>query len=68
MYRYVQYGFLSDLRDEIFGNEWSNFICRDFDEIKNKLFTNINNENSKDKSSNKYSFTIDDVSKENVKI
>lgn len=61
MYRYVQYGFLSDLRDEIFGNEWSEFICRDFDEIKNKLFTNINNENSKDKSSNKYSFTIDDI-------
>lgn len=61
MYRYVQYGFLPDLRDKIFGNEWSEFICRDFDEIKNKLFTNINNENSKYKSSNKYSFTIDDI-------
>ncbi|MFX4218016.1 DUF262 domain-containing protein [Aliarcobacter butzleri] len=61
MYRYVQYGFLPDLRDKIFGNEWSEFICRDFDEIKNKLFTNINNENLKHKSSNKCSFTIDDI-------
>ncbi|MDN5046622.1 DUF262 domain-containing HNH endonuclease family protein [Aliarcobacter butzleri] len=61
MYRYVQYGFLPDLRDKIFGNEWSEFICRDFDEIKNKLFTKINNENLKHKSSNKCSFTIDDI-------
>lgn len=63
MYRYVQYGFLPDLRDKIFGNEWREFICRDFDDIKNKLFSNINQDDIKHNSNDKYEydFTLDEI-------
>jgi len=61
MYRYVQYGFSKAIRDEIFGNNWNELICKDFDDIKNKLFTNINHEDFKNKSNNDCYFTIDEI-------
>jgi hypothetical protein len=63
MYRYVQYGFLPDLRDKIFGNEWNEFVCKEFDDIKNKLFSNINQDDIKHNSNDKYEydFTLDEI-------
>ena len=65
MYRYVQYGFTSNIRNEIFGDYWNSFVCENFDDIVNKISPNFEQESKsyldKEKDNKKCAFTINDI-------
>jgi hypothetical protein len=62
MSRYVQYGFSTEKRDKIFGNEWNSFVCSDFDSLKNELKSKVAQESNDTKSDlEECSFSIDDI-------
>jgi len=58
MNRYVQYGFSTDLRDKIFGDNWDNIVCKNFIDIAQ---SGNNNGSEKKISDNDCNFTIDDI-------
>lgn len=66
MYRYVQYGFIPNKRESIFGKNWDSFICKDFTkivEIINQKSNLINDqcEIEGKETATKEDFTIDEI-------
>jgi len=65
MYRYVQYGFIPNVRDKIFGKDWNSFICEDFNKVVNIISPNYEQENEsnldEEKEKEECAFTIDDI-------
>ncbi len=60
MYRYVHYGFKSDERDEIFGKDWNDFECSNFDGLVEIINPEENTESTSD-GKKECSFTIDNI-------
>lgn len=48
MYRYIQYSFNPNSRNDIFGLNWDSFVCNDFDQIKKLLYPQVKDENSEE--------------------
>lgn len=63
MYQYIQYGFDSKFRDEIFGENWNSFSCSSFECLKNTLCPQSLeiNESNPIKEDEYEKFCIDDI-------